>query len=953
MQPIDSRVATRGDAILVGLLGLILFLGLLFWYLTRIELSIAEHARTQERLYDLKLLDKHLDALFHRRFTFINYDRINDQMARFEVLLKTLQQTPVMSDANASNRVASIAEAYALKADQIERFKTANASAINSLHILRDLQTFLADDADSVVAASVNRILLSLMQLSTNRTIDLASLDDAIEHLRIASQTNTRLHTFYLHVRSVVRHLETINRLDRAIRDSPLYARLDSLHRRISEIQEQRRYMHKTIVLVFFALAVVIVIILMWTYRRSLWAKYELQAFKYAVEHGDNAVVMTDPQRRIVYVNEIFEKSTGYTRAEVMGKNPWILKSGRQEPRFYEQMNAILNRGEKWEGEFINKRKDGSLYYERASIVPVYLDDTLINYLAIKLDVSEYVEQAMELERSAAVFDHTEEAIIITDRENRILSVNNAFCRMYGLEVDEVVGKDPRLLKSDRHSTPFFVKMWEQLLAERVWRGKIYNRGADGDVFPVWMTVKAMTDSRDAIVSYIAVQTDMRDIIMIQEKADYLAYHDSLTHLDNRLSFEEYLGQALKKAHRDGSGLAVLFIDLDRFKVINDTLGHHVGDEMLKQVAQRILDVLRESDLVARFGGDEFVVALEGMQDKAQPGVVAGKILEILKPAIRVGAHTLQTSASIGIAHYPEDGDDVQSLIKHADNAMYLAKNLGKNNFQFYEKALSDAGHKRLEMEQRLQKALHAGEFSLRFQPQYALQTRRIVGVEALLRWHNAVLGEVSPDAFIPVAEDIGLIQEIGLFVFEEACKGFVAMRSAGLPVETVAINVSSIQFKQPYLLESFLMLCSQHGAQADQIELEITERYIMEDCEGNLTVLNAFRRHGFRISIDDFGTGYSSMSYLKRLPLDTIKIDKSFIDEIPDDRNDLQITRAIIALAQSLGYMLVAEGIENDAQEQQLKSFGCDLGQGYFFCEPVTVQLLIERFSEPIEGER
>ncbi|XXF41652.1 EAL domain-containing protein [Sulfurimonas sp. NW9] len=445
------------------------------------------------------------------------------------------------------------------------------------------------------------------------------------------------------------------------------------------------------------------------------------------------------------------------------------------------------------------------------------------------------------------------------------------------------------------------------------------------------------------------MQTDLREIETSQAKADYLAYHDALTGLSNRVNFEEYLQHALIISKRNKDILAVLFIDLDRFKVINDTLGHDIGDEVLKTVASRLKTTLRESDFISRWGGDEFVIILENLTLASDAAIVAQNIIKNLEEPIHVNEHSLITTASIGIAVYPQNGEDSQTLIKHADSAMYLAKESGKNNFRYYTQELSRNIQHRLDIDMALRNALQNNELFMVFQPQYRLKTKTIHSVEALVRWKNPKLGNVAPDKFIPVAEENGTIIPLGYFVFEESCKAFKQMKEANIHIHYIAINVSSLQFKEANLLETFLAIAARHNVQPHEIEIEITERFIMEHTVANLNILQNFRNYGFKISIDDFGTGYSSMSYLKQLPTDTIKIDKSFVDDIANGSSDNVIIEAIIALSKTLEYMIVAEGIETQDQEEFLAEANCDFGQGYLFSRPVTCKEIIERFSEKI----
>jgi diguanylate cyclase (GGDEF)-like protein len=488
---------------------------------------------------------------------------------------------------------------------------------------------------------------------------------------------------------------------------------------------------------------------------------------------------------------------------------------------------------------------------------------------------------------------------------------------------------------------------------ENHWVSVTYEQGFDYGL--LWKTIIAFSvilallfyRNRQLEVHKRELDEKNRKLETQKQQMNFLAYHDALTELPNRDSFREKLEHAIGLAKRNDTPLAIMFVDLDRFKIVNDTLGHHIGDEMLKEIAQRIRRVLRDTETLSRIGGDEFTVLVETLRYPNEAAAIAEKILDEIKKPVVIGSYELGTTASVGIALYPEDGDDVNSLIKNADSAMYLAKSEGKNGYRYYTKKLSDDVHRRMQIEHDLRSAIDREEFSLVYQPQYDLQTQKAVAAEALLRWEHGVEGYIAPSEFIPIAEDSGIIVPIGEWVFEKACREFMAWKAMGLPINSIAINVSSVQFNQDDVVGRFKSIVETVGIDPQSVEIEITERYIMEHTRHNQTVLERLRRIGFRISVDDFGTGYSSMSYLKTLPLDTIKIDKSFIDDIPHDKNDVAITRAILALAQSLGYTVVAEGIEYEEQESFLKEQRCDYGQGYLYSRPLERDAFIAFMRE------
>jgi diguanylate cyclase (GGDEF)-like protein/PAS domain S-box-containing protein len=716
-----------------------------------------------------------------------------------------------------------------------------------------------------------------------------------------------------------------------------LYDAITHLLNHMEEYYSVNRYEHKIITLSFFILAFLILIILIFNYQRVRKASRELQSFRYAIENSDNVIVITDINRKIEYVNEAFEVHTGYTEEEVLGKNPNILKSDLVSDDIYREMNKTLDSGKKWQGELINKRKDGSLLYEKVSIVPVFIDGVLVQYLAIKLDVSDYIKDQKVLQQSAKVYETIEDGIIITNSRKKIISVNSAFVNIFGYSEEELLGKEPMIVTSLNHDSIFYKKMKHSLVTTDRWSGKIENRAKDGTIVPIWLTIAIVRDKNRKIQNFIAIYTNLKEIIEMEEKVEYLAYHDSLTKLPNRTYFEEKITDILKFAKINNSKVAILFIDLDRFKVINDTLGHHVGDGMLIELSERLKNILQKNDILARIGGDEFVVILNNITDKKEVGKVAGKILSVVRESIMVQDYHLNTTASIGIAIYPNDGESRNEIIKHADSAMYHAKDKGKDNYQFYTEQLSLDVEARLDLEQELLHALEREELVLYYQPQYYLKNRKISGAEALLRWKSEKLGWISPEVFIPIAEETGVIVPIGYFVFEEACREYMRWEKQGLNVDSISINISSLQFREENMFEKFKDIILRVGIPAHKIEIEITEYFIMEYSTTNITILEDLRNIGCKISIDDFGTGYSSMSYMKELSLDSIKIDKSFVMDLPGNMHDAEVSKAIIALSKSLGYQVVAEGIETVEQEEFLSHYSCDIGQGFYFAKPMN----------------
>ena len=938
----------RMDRLTYLIVGLLIMVAMLLAYLFSVDRDINHYHTYSSRLQHMLLLDKSFDNFLLKKIEAVNYSMINGRLETFQKELDYFKSRPLNSeyDRNFRRPLETIERSFHEKENVIEHFKSYNSAAINSIHYIFDLRKTLANDVTIPLGVQVqlDTILFELMQMILGIQ---NSPERLLTTLDIMKQTivpirNRYLRYFQNHSYALMESVKNLEETAEKAHSIGLRNHIVSMQKELKEAYTQKIFIEKTITLLFFGISFIMLFVIAYLHQKSRETHQRLKAFMYAVENSDNTILMTDPQRNIVFVNEVFEKTSGYSREEAIGQNPNILKSGLQETSYYAEMNRVLDEGKKWEGEFINKRKDGSLFYEKASIVPVFVNGELTNYLAIKLDITDYVEQQKKLKLSAAVFENTQESIFVTDRQNRIISVNRAFTTITGYRKDEVIGKNPRLLKSGRHDKNFYRKMWHALEHTGKWHGKIYNRTKSGEIVPSWLTISTLYDEEGNVLNYIGMLTDLREIIHSQERAEFLAYHDTLTGLPNRAYFEEHLFHTLETAKRNGSTLAVLFIDLDRFKVINDSLGHDVGDMLLKSISERIRSTLRKSDMLARIGGDEFIVVLETIHTAEDAAYVCNKILETIDEPVVIGSQTLTISASIGVAIYPENGSTITDLIKNADNAMYHAKNLGRNNFQFFVPELSREMHRRLEIEQGLTTALGKQEFRLVFQPQYRLTDRSLSGAEVLLRWTNPTLGHVTPDEFIPVAEETGKIGEIGKYVFKEACRALADFDALGIRLDSISINVSSKQFSQKNLPDIFLKIAESHGIDPQRITLEMTERYIMDTSTYDNTILQQFQSLGFRISIDDFGTGYSSMSYLKKLPIDSIKIDRSFIQEIPYDMNDNEITKAIIALSKSLGYKVVAEGIEHEEQERFLIENGCLLGQGYYFCRPLEMDAFI-----------
>ena len=544
------------------------------------------------------------------------------------------------------------------------------------------------------------------------------------------------------------------------------------------------------------------------------------------------------------------------------------------------------------------------------------------------------------IELLAKVFEHSGEAIMVTDREHRIVEVNPAFVRQTGYTPAEIVGQLVSRLNSSLTTAADVEAMRLCVESTGLWRGELWDRAKDGRVYPKWLTVSVLRDARGEVTHHIASSIDVTEAKAAEDRIRHLAHHDTLTQLPNRVLLHGRLEQAMAAARRDGGQLAMLFIDMDRFKDINDTLGHPVGDGLLVEVGRRLSALVRDSDIVARLGGDEFVLVLTGTGRDAPraAAAVAAKVLAALGRPYAVRGHELHSTPSIGIALFPADGEDADTLMKNADAAMYHAKAAGRNNAQCFTAAMNQATQDRLALEAGLRGVIERGELFLHYQPQLDLASQRIVGLEALVRWQHPEMGLIPPLKFIAVAEETGQIEAIGTWVLEAALRQLALWRAAGHQDLCVAVNLSAYQLRGDAFPEQVAQALRRHGLPGAALELEITESVAMRDPGRTAALLRQLRAIGVALAIDDFGTGYSSLAYLKQLPLSCLKLDRSFVMDIETDANDAAICTATMQMAHSLGLGVVAEGVENATQLAFLRRLGCDTVQGYFIAQPLSV---------------
>lgn len=584
---------------------------------------------------------------------------------------------------------------------------------------------------------------------------------------------------------------------------------------------------------------------------------------------------------------------------------------------------------------------------------PVFHEDgSRRQLIMLGRDVTERTLMEERLRVFDEVLRNSREAVVITDADNNILSVNPTFCEITGYQPEEVMGKNPRILSSGRQNKAFYRNLWQQLALEGSWRGEIWNRRKNGEIYPEWLDISLVRDGSGRVTHHIAIFSDITHHKETERQLQFMAYHDPLTRLPNRLLLRDRFDQAAAAALRTQTRLALLFLDLDQFKHVNDTLGHTSGDKLLLGVAERLRACVRETDTISRLGGDEFVILLGELKEVETASQVAQKVLEQLAPPFTIDGQQISTSFSIGIGLFPDDGNDFDTLLKIADAAMYAAKDCGRNTYRYYTEQLNLHALERLHMQHSLRQAIERQEFVLHYQPQYELASGRLAGAEALIRWNCPERGLTTPDSFIPVAEECGLIVGIGEWVLREACRQNRAWQDAGHLPLPVAVNLSALQFRHGNLADSVRGALADSGLQPQWLELELTESILIQNVDAVLEVLRTLKQIGVRLSIDDFGTGYSSLAYIKRFALDKLKVDQSFVRNMAIDPDDAAIVHSVIQLGHSLKLTVVAEGVESAEQAEILRREGCDLVQGYLYARPLPPEqfgAVLERAASPV----
>lgn len=661
-------------------------------------------------------------------------------------------------------------------------------------------------------------------------------------------------------------------------------------------------------------------------------------------------IYIKDTEGKYLLVNPRFEELFGVTNEGIRGNTDTDIFPEEFAVRFRENDLEVLHSGRSQQFEEVAPLGDEEHIY--LSIKFPLVDDSgdIFAVCGILTDITERKRAENQLLLAKRIIESANEAIIVTDTNSIITDVNAAYEAITGYSKTEAVGHKPAISQSGKHDKTFYQRMWKEITDTGKWEGELWDRRKNGELYPVWMSIYTVFDDNDEPSHYVGIFNDITQKKETEDRLQELAYFDVLTGLPNRLLFRDRLGHEIAACRRHESKLAVIFIDLDHFKLINDTQGHLAGDKLLEVVGKRLQVKGRDTDTIARMGGDEFTIVLTDVADPEQISVFANDLLVSISAPMDIFGQSVTIGASAGIAIFPEDGEDMESLIKNADIALYQAKEQGRNTYRFFSSELQEKILARLQLEERLREAVKRQDFLLHYQPKFDLIKREMVGVEALVRWQTDS-GIVMPDEFIYLAEEIGLIVELGEWVLETACRQVSAWKEETGHALHVAVNLSAAQLRTDGLVDKVKSVLDTCGIGPELLELELTESMVMDDVEHAIEKMRQFRSLGIELSMDDFGTGYSSLGHLKRFPLNSVKIDKSFVMDLGGEQDDAAIIEAIVAMADRLKMNVIAEGIENEKQLEFVTSAGCHVGQGYFLGRPMPAESITALLNESRSG--
>jgi len=929
----------------IGLLFVILgvTIGIIFEFFKSDADEIATLSRTTQQALQVKQLDIQLNehALKAASFKLVHFDHIVQTVRQLTEVRKSLRQSITFLPVTIRDDFKKLETVIDQRIDLLERLKAKVALARNSSNFLLKYLSMNRDKLSSEIAIKTLQTMTEIqaLQLFPTRR-QLRSTQQFLNDLDESLKDDHSLQIVREHMRHSFELTQDISTLLDQVLETKSQDMMNEFVSHLYTVQTQRQNLSNsyryilfgTAVLIFIALAYMIV---RWTKERQR-AQEAAQLFEDAVDSMSEGFAFFGPDQTLVFWNSTFA-------------------------RLYEPLENRLYKGMTWD-EFEKTQKEvGFLVQSELQKDGSTLDLTVGGnwmlsanthmhqggYAVVRVDLTEQKRAQDQLQLAATVFQTASEAMMVTDKNDIIQMVNPAFSKITGYSEREVLGQTPALLSSGHHNENYYEKMYVDLQNVGTWQGEIWNRRKSGEIFPEWLSISTIYDDDGAVLQRVSLFTDITRRKKSEERIHYQANYDSLTDLPNRNLFNERLSHAINIARRSRDRVALLFLDLDNFKHINDTLGHLLGDELLRQVADRLRSLFRESDTIARLSGDEFVIIINEANYDPDLQHLLTRLLECVSLPYVLDGNTAYTSASVGATFFPDDAQSVENLLKNADAAMFKAKEMGRNTYSFFTPEMNNRAQERHALEVALHNALDKKQFLLHYQPIVDPHTQTVVSTEALVRWNDPEKGLIAPDKFIPVAEDTGLIVPMGEWILRRACADAAHwQQQEGLNVG-VSVNLSSRQFMRSDIYTLVKDVLNESRLPASKLTLEITESLLVEDENEILKTLRKLRDLGVLLSIDDFGTGYSSLSYLKRFPITTLKIDRSFICDILSDSEDAALTQAILSMAKSMNLKVVAEGVENAGQAEYLKERHCDLIQGFYYSKPLALEELLVSFKQ------
>jgi diguanylate cyclase (GGDEF)-like protein/PAS domain S-box-containing protein len=940
---------------------LLLGLGAALFALNPLQLDTARHQAVVEDINRLQKLDSDIDRdVLRIGYSILqHYDSIATSIRDIRILKSSLLDQEADSIAGITPLLQQLNQELEHKIKAAEKVVSNFALLNNSMFYFPTLVTQYTIQYKDKWNPVIQKLAMDIMQFRNNPSasnkLAITYILNQLEQPSPSGSNSQLLKAIYTHAKIIVtardevsRHIQNMFRTPTEQALSRVSTRYNTHHGHSMDSARQLRYLLNMII--FFLL-----IGIAWFISRIKSSKAVMRESQERMEHAlegtNNGLWDWDIQHSDLYLSPRFEVTLGYAAGEINTRvNSLKALIHPDDIGMVRQKLAEHLRGKSsiFESEHRTRTKDGSWIWTQVCGKVVERDDNqkALRMVGTQTDITERKMVEEQLQQGAMVFETVSEAVAICNRENRIIAVNQAFTDITGYG-DEVIGKDPKILSSGKHDQAFHAAMWSELMETGVWQGEIWNRRKNGEIYPEWLSIATIKNNTGEIDQFISVFSDITQRKENEELIRFQANYDALTELPNRHLLMERLSFELQRAKRENTMVALMFIDLDRFKPVNDTYGHMVGDQLLWEVSKRLTNHVRETDMVARLGGDEFTVVLPDIDNLNEVEHMARRILHEIAQPFHLGGHELFISTSVGITIYPNDAADLPTLMTNADNAMYRAKDNGRNTFCFFTNEMNHHAREMLRLENDLHRAIQRNELIPYFQPITDIDSGELIGAETLLRWNHPEYGMMGPDSFISIAETTGLIIPIGKWLLELVCCQMMRWRSNGLHLKRICVNISSRQFRYD-LLGVVQNALETSGLEPEYLELEIVESLLLEENQENSDTLKRLNDMGVRLSIDDFGTGYSSLGYLKRFPFDVLKINHSFIKGLPDSRDNTTLVNTIINMAHGLGLEVVAEGVESARQLEHLHSMDCHLAQGYYFSKPLPANQFEKRMQKP-----